>query len=144
MATSSSRWNRQRSHHRANAPSQGLPGAVTSTLVRFAVGLGVGEAAIAIEARVAPVDQLFDLEIRQLAPGIAQCALEEGRHLTMIAVRAAHGLVHDLVHQPQRLEAVRGDAQGFGRIARSLVFHRIDAQPSGEITEYTEYCSIST
>ena len=28
--------------------------------------------------------------------------------------------------------------------AFSPVFHRMDAQPSGLITEYTEYCSIST
>ena len=28
--------------------------------------------------------------------------------------------------------------------AFSALFHRMDAQPSGEITEYVEYCSIST
>ena len=55
----------------------------------------------------------------------------------MVAVRAADRLVDDLVDQAQRLQAVRGDAQRFGgfrRLART-VFHRIEAQPSGEITE---------
>ena len=28
--------------------------------------------------------------------------------------------------------------------ARSAVFHRMDAQPSGLMTEYTEYCNMST
>ena len=43
----------------------------------------------------------------------------------------------DLVDQPQLLQARGGDAQrlgGFRRVLRAI-FHRIDAQPSGEITE---------
>ena len=78
------------------------------------VGLGVGEAAIAVQARVAPVHQLLDLEVGHLAPGVGQATLEEGRHLLVVAVRTAHGLAHDLVHQAQGLEAVGRDAQGVG------------------------------
>jgi hypothetical protein len=54
----------------------------------------------------------------------------------VVAVRAAHGLADDLVHQAQRLQAVRGDAQASAAsCALSLVFQRMEAQPSGLITE---------
>jgi hypothetical protein len=52
--------------------------------------------------------------------------------LVAVAVGAAHGFVDDLVHHAQGLEAMRGDAQGFGGLwALSEVFQRIEAQPSG-------------
>src|SRR3954469_9795336 len=81
-------------------------------------GLGVGEAAIALQPLVAPLQQLADLQVAELAPGVVQCALEEGGHLLVVAVRATHRLVDDLVDQAQRLEAVRRDAHGIGRVLR--------------------------
>ncbi len=77
---------------------------------------GIVEPAVALQALVAAVQQFARLEVRQLAVGIAQCALEEGGHLLVVAVGAAHRLAHDLVHQAQGLEAVGGDAHGVGRV----------------------------
>src|SRR3990167_11150666 len=75
-------------HHWANACSQGLgSGAamITSAFFLLAVGLGVGVAAVAVEARVAAVHQLLDLEIGHLAPSIGQPALEKRGHLLVVA-----------------------------------------------------------
>src|SRR5665647_1961649 len=49
-----------------SAASAGLP----EWLAR--VGLGVGEAAIALQPLVAPLQQLAHLQVAQLAPGIVQ------------------------------------------------------------------------
>ena len=69
-----------------------------------------------MQALVAAVLQFLGLEVGQLAVGIAQRTLEEGGHLLGVAVGAAHGLVDDLVHQAQGLEAVGRDAHGIGRV----------------------------
>src|SRR5262245_51526116 len=83
-------------------------------------GLGVGEAAIALQPLVPPVQQLAHLQVRHLAPGVVEGALEEGRRLLVVAMRAADWLVDDLVDQAQRLQAVRGDAHRVGRFLRLL------------------------
>src|SRR3954471_2823265 len=59
--------------------------------------LGVGEAAIALQPLVAPLQQFAHLQVAQLAPRIVQTALEEGGHLLVVAMGAAHRLVDDLV-----------------------------------------------
>ncbi len=49
---------------------------------------------------------------------------------------AAKGLVDDAVDDPKRLKVGRGDLHRFGCFgALSAVRHRIEAQPSGEMTE---------
>src|SRR3954447_3330425 len=68
-------------------------------------GLGVGVAAIALQLLVAPLQQLAHLQVGQLAPRVVQPALEEGGHLLVVAMGAAHGFVHDLVDQAERLQA---------------------------------------
>ena len=67
---------------------------------------------------------------------VQQHGLEPLRHLRRVAVRAADGFADHLVDQAQFLQPPGGEAELFGRIlALSADFHRIDAQPSGEITE---------
>src|SRR4051812_18842219 len=50
------------------------------------VGFGVGEAAIALQPLIAPLQQLAHLQVAQLAPRVIQCALEKSRHLLVVAV----------------------------------------------------------
>jgi len=110
-------------------------------LARF----GVGKTPVAVQALITALEQLFGFEVGHLTPSIAQCAFEESHHLVRVAVRTAHRFVDDLVHQVQGLEAMRRDAQGIGGDFCFVAgFHKIEAQPSGLMTEYTEYCSINT
>ena len=44
----------------------------------LASGFGVGKAAVALQALVAPLQQLFDLKVADLAVGIGQRALQKG------------------------------------------------------------------
>ena len=73
-----------------------------------AVCLGVTEAAIALQTLITTIQQIFGLEVGDLAEGITQSALEESRHLLVVAVGAAPRLAHDLVHKAQALTAVVG------------------------------------
>ena len=52
-------------------------------------------------------------------------------------MRTTERLLEDLIHQPELQQPVGGQAHGVGGhflLVRRL-FHRIDAQPSGEMTE---------
>jgi hypothetical protein len=72
-----------------------------------------------------------------LAQGILQRLLQGLRHGPMIAMGAAQGFADDPVHQAERLQPavavmpIVSAASG----AFSALFQRIEAQPSGEITE---------
>lgn len=64
---------RQRRRKLRNGFSEGQGDFAVNGL--FAVGLGVGEAAITLQAGVTPIEQFLGLEIAHLAVGINQGAL---------------------------------------------------------------------
>src|SRR5687768_13157642 len=66
---------------------------------RASLLFGVVEAPVRLQAIVAAVQQFLELEVADLAQGVAERALERGAHRLRIAVRAAHRLVDDLVDQ---------------------------------------------
>src|SRR6185437_581290 len=79
---------------------------------------GVGETAVRLKPLVATLHQVAHRQVAHLAERIVERALQEGGHLLGIAVRAADGLVDDLVDEPERLQTMRGDAELLGRIGR--------------------------
>ena len=96
----------------------------------------VAEAAVGLQPLVAALHQLAHRQVADLAEGVVQRPLQERGHLLDVAMRAADRLVDDLVDQAERLQPVRRDAELLGGVgARSAVFQRMEAQPSGEITE---------
>src|SRR4029077_6471611 len=99
--------------------------------------------------------QLIRRQGFQLSEVLDQRRLQSNRHLDGIAMRASQGLLDHLIQQGEPVQPlgrdvgrVRPAAVLFGASAAasflSWLFHRIDAQPSGEMTEYVLYWSISS
>ena len=94
------------------------------------------ELAIRQDLVLARLEQRVERLLLQRAQRFGQRLLERHHHRGGVAMGAARRLVDDLVDQAELLQARRRDAERFGGFGRlSADFHRIDAQPSGEITE---------
>ena len=98
---------------------------------------GRAERAEGVEPLRALLEQLFDGLGGEVRERTAERRLEVGRHDLRVAVRAAEGLGQHLVDEP-RSRSSRSAVMPIASAASSFLsalFHRIEAQPSGEITE---------
>ena len=104
---------------------------------RGSAGRDFLELAVAEDLVLALLEQRVDRLLLQLAQRLGQRLLQRDHHRRVVAVRAAQRLGDDLVDEAELLQPRRGDAEGLGGLRRRCRrdFHRIDAQPSGEITE---------
>ena len=83
-----------------------------------------------------PLDQPGGRQRSSSRSASASARLSVAAIASVVAVAPPIGLSTTFVDQPERLQARRGDAHGLGRVGGlSALFHRIEAQPSGEITE---------
>ena len=99
------------------------------------IGAHFLEGAVGQQALDALLHELLGRHALQLAQGVAQRAAQQAGHDAGVAVRAAHGFVDDAIDQAQVLQARGDDCQRLGGLGRlSALRHRMDAQPSGEIT----------
>src|SRR5512139_3627698 len=84
------------------------------------LGRGFLEAAIRPQALVTRGQQGVERRLAQLGEGVGERAAHVLEHGVPVALRAAQRLFDDAVDQPVGLQAVGGDAEGFGG-NRSLV-----------------------
>src|SRR6476661_2572633 len=89
--------------------------AATSSALR-----GFLELAIAHEPFEPGFHQLLRLLLLDLLERLGERALERLRRRLRVAVRAAEWLRHDLVDQPERLQAARGNAKRVGGLGRHV------------------------
>src|SRR5262249_18424648 len=106
------------------APDRRCPGAmaIPAGVLRPAPWLlrELLELAVVDPALLAALEQLLGRQVLQAAKAVLDRLLEVLGRLRVVAMRAAERLGHDLVDDAERLQARRGDAEAFGRLARVL------------------------
>src|SRR5689334_941442 len=85
----------------------------TPSCARSSAGRDLLESTISEDLVFACLEQGLDRVLLQLAQRFGQRLLQRDHHRGMIAMRAAGGLVHDLVDQPELLQPPGRDAERF-------------------------------